>query len=106
MRIRPFGTPDAVRQTAWLAITGGGRVQVEPSGEVTGLRPEDARSLPDMFGAGDLSGAIRCYRVLQPDYTLNLSVTRHETARVLPAGIENAQFTTVLSAMLAYSGYR
>lgn len=96
--IRPFGTPDVVRQTAWLAITGGGRVQVEPRGEVTGLRPEDARSLPDRFGAGDLSGAIRCYRVLQPDYTLDLSVTRHEAARVLPAGVENARLTTVLSA--------
>ena len=98
VRIRPFGTPDAARQTAWLAITGGGRVQVEPRGEVAGLRPEDARSLPDTFGAGDLSGAIRCFRILQPDYLLDLSVTRHETARVLPAGVESARFTTVLSA--------
>lgn len=98
VRIRPFGTPGAARQTAWLAITGGGRVQVEPRGEVAGLRAEDARSLPEYFGAGDLSGAIRCYRVLQPDYGLDLSVVRHEAARVLPAGVESARFTTVLSA--------
>jgi len=98
VRIRPLGTPGAARQTAWLAVTGGGRVQVEPRGEVVGLRVEDARSLPDFFGAGDLSGAIRCYRVLQPDYILDLSVIRHEAARVLPAGMEHARFTTVLSA--------
>jgi hypothetical protein len=98
VRIRPFGTPGAARQTAWVAVTGGGRVQVEPRGEVAGLRVEDARSLPDAFGAGDLSGALRCYRVLQPDYVLDLSVTRHEAARVLPAGVEAARFTTVLSS--------
>ena len=98
VKVRPFGTPCSARQTAWLAITGGGRVQVEPRGEVVGLRVEDARSLPEYFGAGDLSGAIRCYRVLQSDYSLDLSVIRHETAKVLPAGVESARFTTVLSA--------
>jgi hypothetical protein len=98
VKVSPFGTPGSARQTAWVAITGGGRVQVEPRGEVVGLRVEDARSLPEYFGAGDLSGAIRCYRVLQSDYTLDLSVIRHESAKVLPAGVESARFTTVLSA--------
>ena len=98
VKVRPFGTPGSARQTAWVAITGGGRVQVEPRGEVVGLRVEDARSLPEYFGAGDLSGAIRCYRVLQSEYSLDLSVIRHETAKVLPAGVESARFTTVLSA--------
>ncbi len=96
--IRPFGTPGTARQSAWLAVTGGGRVQVEPRGEVIGLRAEDARALPDHFGAGDLSGAILCYRILQSEYTLDLSVIRHEAARVLLAGVDNARFTTVLSA--------
>ena len=96
--VRPFGTPGSARQNAWLAITGGGRVQVETRNEVIGLRVEDARSLPEYFGAGDLSGAIRCYRVLQSDYSLDLSVVRHEAAKVLLAGVESTQFTTVLSA--------
>ena len=98
VKVLPFGTPGSARQNAWLAITGGGRVQVETRGEVVGLRVEDARSLPDYFGAGDLSGAIRCYRVLQPDYALDLSVVRHEAAKVLLAGVESTRFTTVLSA--------
>ena len=98
VQIRPFGTPGTARQRAWIAITGGGRVHVEPRGEVTGLRAENARSLPDHFGAGDLSGAIRCYRILQPDYNLDLSVIRHQAAQVLLAGVESASFSTVLSA--------
>jgi hypothetical protein len=98
VKVKPFGTPGCARQNAWLAITGGGRVQVETRSEVVGLRVEDARSLPEYFGAGDLSGAIRCYRVLQPDYSLDLSVVRHEAAKVLLAGVEKTEFTTVLSA--------
>jgi hypothetical protein len=36
--------------------------------------------------------------VLQSDYSLDLSVVRHEAAKVLLAGVESTQFTTVLSA--------
>ena len=97
--INAFDVLGAARQTAaWLVVTGGGRVQVEPRGVTEGLQPEDARSLPDAFGAGDLSGAIRCYRVLRPDYRCDLSVVRHHAASVLPASVEKAQFVTVLSS--------
>ncbi|MFZ4396057.1 MAG: hypothetical protein ACOYOU_10580 [Kiritimatiellia bacterium] len=97
--INAFDVLSAARQTAaWLVVTGGGRVQVEPRGETEGLQPEDARGLPDTFGAGDLSGAIRCYRVLRPDYRCDFSVVRHNAAAVLPASVEKAQFVTVLSS--------
>jgi hypothetical protein len=97
--IGAFDVLGAARQTAaWLVVTGGGRVQVEPRGVTEGLQAEDARGLPDIFGAGDLSGAIRCYRVLRPDYRCDLSVVRHDAAAVLPASVEKAQFVTVLSS--------
>jgi hypothetical protein len=97
--ISAFDVLGAARQTAaWLVVTGGGRVQVEPRGVTEGLQPEDARGLPDTFGAGDLSGAIRSYRVLRPDYRCDLSVVRHNAAAVLPASVEKAQFVTVLSS--------
>ena len=97
--INAFDVLGAARQTAaWLVVTGGGRVQVEPRGATDGLQAEDARGLPDVFGAGDLSGAIRCYRVLRPDYRCDLSVVRHSAASVLPASVEKAQFVTVLSS--------
>ena len=95
--IRPFEPLDTARQSGFLVITGGGRVQVEPRGEPAGLKPEDARALPDSFGAGDLSGALRCYRVLRPDYRLELSVVRHAAAAVLPAQVRQVRLVTVLS---------
>lgn len=96
--VQAFDPLGVARQTAWLVITGGGRVQVEPRGEAVGLKAEDARSLPDTFGAGDLSGALRCYRALRNDYRCDLSVVRHGAADVLPASVEKVQFVTVLSS--------
>ncbi len=96
--ISAFNTLGVARQATWLVVTGGGRVQVEPRGAVDGLKVEDARSLPDTFGAGDLSGAIRCYRALRGDYRCDLSVVRHSAADVLPASVEQARFVTVLSS--------
>ena len=90
--IHSFDALGAARQpAARLVVTGGGRVQVEPRGAVDGLKVEDARSLPDTFGAGDLSGAIRCYRALRGDYRCDLSVVRHSAADVLPASVEQAR---------------
>lgn len=97
--IHAFSPLGVSRQSAWLVVTGGGRVQVEPRGETDGLKVEDARSLSeDTFGAGDLSGAIRCYRALRPDYRCDLSVVRHGAAAVLPASVEQTRFVTVLSS--------
>ena len=69
-------------------VTCGGRVQVKPKGELEGLKVEDPRNIPAIFGAGDLSSAIQCYRTIRPDYELALSVVRHDSAEVLPASIE------------------
>lgn len=96
--IKPFEALGTSRSAAWLVVTGGGRVQVEPRGDPDGLKPEDARSLPDSFGAGDLSGAILCYRALRPEYKLALSVVRHNAAQVLPASVESVDLITVLSS--------
>lgn len=95
--VEPFELLGAARQSGYLVITGGGRVEVEPLGEPLGLTVEDARALPDTFGAGDLSAAIRCYRTLQPDYRLPLSVVRHDVAEVLPARVEAVHLVSVLS---------
>jgi hypothetical protein len=96
--ILPFEMLETARQGSWLVITGGGRVQVQPRGAPDGLKVEDARSLPDSFGAGDLSAAILCYRAMQPDYRLPLSIMRHGAAQVLPASMEGAQLVTVVSS--------
>jgi hypothetical protein len=96
--IQPFEVLGASRQGSWLVVTGGGRVQVQARGALDGLKVEDARSLPDSFGAGDLSAAILCYRAMQPKYRLDLSVVRHSAAQVLPASVEAASLVTVISS--------
>ena len=95
--IKPFVPLDTARQAAWLAVTCPGRVEVAPQGEPSGLRPEDARSLPDVFNAGDLSSAILCFRATRDDYALPLSVVRHAAAQVLPATIEQVRLVAVVS---------
>ncbi len=95
--IKPFTLLDTARQATWLAVTCPGRVEVAIRGDTTGLQPENARSLPDVFNAGDLSSAILCYRAMRDDYTLPLSVTRHAAAQVLPATVEDVRIVTVVS---------
>ena len=95
--IKPFVLLDTARQATWLAVTCPGRVEVATQGDTTGLQPENARTLPDVFNAGDLSSAILCYRATRDDYTLPLSVTRHAAAQVLPATVEQVRMVTVVS---------
>jgi hypothetical protein len=97
VRILPLQAMDAEEQRGYLVVTCAGRVQVQAAGNLTGLKVEDPRTVPSTFGAGDLSGAILCYRTLRSDYDLSLSVVRHDSASVLPASIDRAQFTSVLS---------
>jgi hypothetical protein len=85
-------------QRGYVVVSCGGRVQIEPEGDLTGLMVEDPRNVPATFGAGDLSAAVRCYRVAQPAWELPLSVVRHESAQVLPATVKQVRMTSVLSA--------
>lgn len=95
--IRPLQAMATDPQRGYLVVTCGGRVQVEPRGAQAGLKVEDARNIPSRFGAGDLSGAILCYRTVRPSYSLDLSVIRHDAASVLPASIEQVRLTSVVS---------
>ncbi len=81
----------------YLAVMSDGRVQIRPTGELEGLKPEESRGIPAAFGAGDLSDAILCYRTIQPDYRLPLSVIRHESADALPAQVTETRLTSVVS---------
>ena len=97
VRILPLQTVDAEEQRGYLVVTCAGRVQIEPKGNLTGLKAEDPRNIPPMFGAGDLSGAIQCYRTIRPDYQLELSVVRHDSASVLPASIDHVRMISSMS---------
>jgi hypothetical protein len=95
--LKPLATMDTEDARGYLVVTCGGRVQVRPSGPAVGLKVEDPRNVPSVFGAGELSDAILCYRTLEPDYALELSVVRHDAAGVLPARIDKARIRSALS---------
>ncbi len=97
VKILPLRTVDTEEQRGYLVVTCSGRVQVAPAGELIGLKPEDPRNIPAVFGAGDLSNAIRCYRTVRSEYKLALSVVRHDSAQVLPASINRVHMTSTLS---------
>ena len=96
--IKPVMLLDTARQASWLAVTCSGRIEVAPKGEIAGLKVEDARALPADFNAGDVSSAILCYRALNEEYTLDLSVVRHAAAEVLPAMVEQVRLVSVISS--------
>lgn len=95
--IEPVRTPGTDPVSGYLVVTGEGRAQVGIDGEPAGLAPEDARGIPDLFQAGDLSAALHAFRIVRPDYRLALSVVRHRAADVLPATVTRVDMTSVLS---------
>jgi len=97
VNILPLQTVKTDGQRGWLVVTCGGRVQVVPPEAPTGLKMEDPRNIPMHFGAGDLSNAILCYRMLNSECELPLSVVRHESASVLPASIRKVRMTSIVS---------
>lgn len=95
--VRPLRVVASSRQTGWLVVSGDGRIKVDAEFSSSAMRPEDARTIPDAFGAGDLSGALKCWKVLDATAAVTLTVTRHAAAEVLPATVESVNQTTVLS---------
>ncbi len=96
--VQPLRTLDTADQRGYLVITCNGRVEVTPQTVPPGLKGENPRNVPSTFGAGDLSGAVLCYRTLRPDYDLPLNVVRHDSAGVLPASIDSVRMTSVVSS--------
>ncbi len=97
VEVKPLRVVAAARQTGWMVVSGDGRIKVDAEFSATTMRPEDARTIPDVFGAGDLSGALKCWKVLDANTVVSLKVTRHSAAEVLPATVERVDQTTVLS---------
>lgn len=95
--ILPLKTVGTEPQRGHVVLTCAGRVQVEPMGDPAGLKAEDPRNIPSTYGAGDLSDAILCYRAVRSEYTLQLSVVRHQSAQVLSAEIQHVRIKSILS---------
>lgn len=97
LTIEPLRTLGTESQKGYVAIFPGGRLQIKPTAVPESLRPEDARSIPRRFGAGDLSDAVLCYRTTEADYDLTLNVVRHDAADVLPAQVQSVRLESVIT---------
>ena len=95
--VRPIRTIGTDPQKGYLVVMSSARVEVRPSGNIDGLKPEDARSIPTLFSAGDMSDAILCYRTVLDDYSLELTIQRHESADVLQAQVDNVHLTSAIA---------
>jgi len=96
--VRPISLVGSTSQKGYIAVTSEGRIQVKADGSPKGLKPEDARSIPGSFKAGDLSDAVLCYGTIDPEYELPISVVRHSAAEVLPASINKVTMTSTMSS--------
>ncbi len=97
LAIRPLQALGTQGQKGYVAVLSSGRLQVQPAAVPEVLRPEDARSIPRRFGAGDLSDAVLCYRATERDYTLELNAVRHDAASVLPAQVRSVQLDSLVT---------
>lgn len=97
LKVRPLRTVDTESQKGYVVVFTAGRLQVRADGVPAGLHEDDARNVPGSFGAGNLAEAVLCYRTTRPDYELDLSVIRHDSADVLAARVESVTLTSVLS---------
>jgi len=95
--IHPVETVDTDPAKGYLVVMSAGRVQVKASGDLSGLKAEDPRTIPSSFSAGDMSDAILCYRTVRPDYALELSVVRHDSAEVLQARVNEVRMSSVIA---------
>ena len=86
------------QQKGWLVVMSSARLKIAPQAVPAGFKEEDARSIPALFNAGDLSDAILCYRVTKPDVALGLKIVRHGAAETLPATVQRVRLESALSS--------
>jgi len=94
----PVRCPDADLQQGYTVVFATDRVELAAESTDAILRPADARSIPEYFGAGDLSGAAMCYRSVSPQYSLTVRARRHAVADQIGAEVLKTDLVSVVTA--------
>lgn len=97
VRLVPAVCQDADLQQGHVVVFAGDRVALSTEGLAPSLRPADPRSIPSMFGAGDLSNAAMCFRSLSAKDTLMIQARRHAAAGQIGAQVHSTQISSVLT---------
>jgi hypothetical protein len=95
--VAPVLCRDADLQQGHVVVFAGDRVALSANSQTPSLRPADPRSIPSVFGAGDLSNAAMCYRSLSAADTLMIQARRHAAAGQIGAQVHSTQITSVLA---------
>ena len=96
--LAPIRCEDADLQQGYVAVFATERVELASDSADPTLRPADARSIPEYFGAGDLSGAAMCYRSISPQYSLVVQARRHAAAAQIGAEVQRTNLVSVVTA--------
>jgi hypothetical protein len=94
----PVRCPDADLQQGYTVVFATDRVELAAESTDAILRPADARSIPEYFGAGDLAGAAMCYRSVSPQYSLTVRAKRHAVADQIGAEVLKTDLVSVVTA--------
>ncbi len=96
--LAPVRCQDADLQQGYTAVFATDRVELAANSTDATLRPADARSIPEYFGAGDLSGAAMCFRCVSSQYSLAVRARRHAAADQIGAEVLKTDLITVVTA--------
>ncbi len=96
--LAPVRCEDADLQQGHIAVFATDRVELATGSVDASLRPADARSIPDYFGAGDLSGAAMCYRSVSAQYSLTVRARRYAAAEQIGAEVLETELVSVVAA--------
>ena len=94
----PVRCQDADLQQGYTAVFATDRVELAANATDATLRPADARSIPEYFGAGDLSGAAMCFRCVSAQYSLVVRARRHAAADQIGAEVLKTDLISVVTA--------
>ncbi len=96
--LAPVRCEDADLQQGYTAVFATDRVELAAGSTDASLRTADARSVPEYFGVGDLSGAAMCYRSVSARYSLTVQARRHAAAEQIGAEVLKTDLVSVVAA--------
>ncbi|MGB2806161.1 MAG: hypothetical protein WBC22_00345 [Sedimentisphaerales bacterium] len=97
IQLSPVRCRDVYLQQVHTVVFATDRVELSTDSTDPALRPAEARSIPKHFGAGDLSGAVMCYRSTSPELVLTIQARRHAAAEQIGADVQRTDIVTVVT---------